>query len=188
MRTVSILLFISVLILLPGKTYATDWRWEENHAYLNPHIAPGTVIPSYGPTALYDMNGDGIDELIIPVREGFRLIEQIGEFPDIAWRNGKDCFDGLEIDMDDFYWGASFLLYDLDEDDFPEIIIYDVPVMLRDWPLEQRVFQNQGDFDNPDWVRNDELFTDIVAELEDEFEMGFVPRRVARFACKSGFK
>ncbi|MDP8239082.1 MAG: VCBS repeat-containing protein [Candidatus Hatepunaea meridiana] len=148
---------------------AQEWRWAADHSFLNPHFDPGTVgrIPGNGPTAFYDIDNDGIAELIVPSGESFDIIEQTGEFPDITWRvSDENCFENLNI-VDDECWWISFILQDIDQDDFPEVIVYEVILPLRDYPPELRVFRNRGDFNNPDWIRDDELFYDIISDIED---------------------
>jgi len=130
-------------------------------------------MPTYGPTAFYDVDGDSTDELIVPRGNSFTLIEQIGEYPDITWRRNIGAFDNLVIEVNDFHYD-SFLMYDLDNDDFPEIIAYSVPILMRDDPPELRVYHNRGDFENPDWVRDDDLFFDLIGDIDHE--SGLVPQ------------
>ena len=86
---------------------------------------------------------------------------------DIIWRNSDvNCFEGLDIDNREFNW-ESFILQDLDGDDFPEVILYSSPLFNMDEPPEQRLYRNRGDFENPDWIRDDDLFFQIIGDVAD---------------------
>jgi hypothetical protein len=163
------LIIISAFLLSFVSTLtAQDWRWTADHTLLAPHVDPDVGwIPGDGPTAFYDIDNDGLAELIVPSGESFKIIEQTGEFPDIIWRiSDENCFEDLSAWED--IWCESFILQDLDQDNFPEIIIYSLLLCMRDEYPEIRVYHNRGDYNNPDWIRNDELLTDIIGEIEDE--------------------
>lgn len=163
-----------LLTALASPLSAQEWRWEADNEYLNPHIDPGTVgiIPLHGPSTLSDLNGDGIAEYIIvsySQRLHLELVEMTGEFPDITWRLREGFFASLELDDSLAIMGGP-ISHDLDGDGSPELILVHLLLPMRDNP-RWLVFQNRGDYENPNWVQNDDLFPDIGLEPGQEWAM-----------------
>lgn len=170
MNSLKVFAFICILLLtLTPNLYAQEWRWEADHSFLNPRINVEVrgIFPSYGPTALYDLDNNGVLELVSPRGNGFIVFEQSGEFPEITWSLTQDnCFEDVGIDFNGFF-PSNFVMGNLDGDDFPEIIVYEVARPMG-VPPELRVYHNQGGENDPDWVRRDELLTDLIGNLNEE--------------------
>jgi len=158
MKSVSLICIALFLLLLTAAPLLGDeWRWEEDLSFLNPNLAPEMVrIGGYiAAGGFYDLSGDGKPEYVIALSNrgvySLELAASEGDFPAIRWSLRSDFFPALEFDRNFLIESVSF--HDLDADGAVEII-FNSSVILK----------NRGDFDQPDWVRADDLFPNVQHE------------------------
>jgi len=159
MKTQSFLLFATLAIITTSlHLRAQDWRWEADPTFFNPGLDSGlAAIGGYQIAGcLCDLNGDGAPEYILGYSAYpytlLRLAESSGEFPDIHWRL-REGFFGDQAVVDRLM--CSVKPYDLDNDGSLELIF-----------SPDCVLKNRGNYENPDWVRADDLFPDVEVEAE----------------------
>ncbi|MFH0765702.1 MAG: VCBS repeat-containing protein, partial [Calditrichota bacterium] len=149
-----ILVILALMIIGIPYSQAQRFQWERNNEFLNRGIDQelASEHASINASCLCDLNGDGRPEYIIcdnPARlSRLTLAVMEGEFPNIHWRSRNGFFGNFEYE----FWILSITAFDLNEDGNLELILASSD------GNQFVVLTNQGDFENPRWVRNDDLF------------------------------
>ena len=156
MKTATLIIALLAILLMSSTSSAEPvWKWEENPSFFSANISSelAGLEGSFVTGGLNDLNGDGKPEyaLVYATRNNdyrLYLANVTGEYPDWHWSLVPDFFPGLDIPLDSNLQCVSF--FDLDRDGAVEIILG-----------SDIILKNEGTFDQPNWVRADNLFPPI---------------------------